>query len=168
MKKLVNIFLMIFFPFFFFGFALLEAGDKTSSPAPDFALTDLKGNVLSLSGFKDKIIFLNFWATWCAPCRQEIPDFVAAYEQLKEKGLVIIGVSVDRTSTDVLRSFVEKFKMTYPIAFATKKIIDDYQPGRFIPTTIIIDKAGKIRHKHVGLMDKETLQKYFSLLAEEK
>jgi len=159
-----------------FAFLLLitaeaENGGKADSQypqAPEFSLKDLKGSDISLSSYKGKVIFLNFWATWCPPCRAEIPDFVEIYGQYKEKGMEIIGISVDRMSPSSLMPFVEKFKINYPVALYTPQVIKDYQPGQFIPTTIIIDKQGRIRHKHVGQLDKETLKDYFLHLAEEK
>jgi thiol-disulfide isomerase/thioredoxin len=117
---------------------------------------------------KGKVVFLNFWATWCPPCREEIPDFVAFYNQNASRGVEIVGLSVDRLSPDELRSFVQKNKMSYPVAFATKQIINAYEPGPYIPTTIIIDKQGRIRDKQVGGLNKETLADWFQKLSAEK
>ncbi|MFB0565332.1 MAG: TlpA disulfide reductase family protein [Candidatus Aminicenantaceae bacterium] len=145
----------------------IENSGKNHPLAPQFTLEDLRGGEISLSDLKGKVIFLNFWATWCGPCRVEIPDFVDVYSENKTKGMEIIGVSLDRVGTKSLLSFVEEFKINYPVALATPKIVNDYQPGRFIPATIIIDKKGKIRHKHIGPMNKKTLNKYFLELVEE-
>lgn len=141
---------------------------RTFIDAPNFLLRDLDGNDLSLSDYKDKVLFLNFWATWCPPCRAEIPDFVAAYNEHKDKGLAIIGISFDDLSPERLRSFIKKNDIGYPIAFGTRKIVDDYEPGEYIPTTIIIDKKGKIRNKHVGPLDKQSLVKIFNQLIQEE
>jgi len=142
-----------------------------SSFAPDFRVTDLAGKTISLSDYRGKVLFLNFWATWCPPCRAEIPDFVEAYAEQKANGLEILGISVDTAGKSAVAAFVEKYKINYPVVLETKentgKIIDDYQPGQFIPTTFIIDKAGRIRHKQVGAVDKETLLKHFRQLAAE-
>lgn len=162
MKKIIIIFsLLLVLASVSFSLALVRAEEEDFRPAPDFTLTDLNGQTLSLADFEGKVIFLNFWATWCPPCRQEIPGFIEIYEKYKEKGLVIIGVSVDREGADKVRKFVLDNNITYPVAMFTEEIIKAYQPGRFIPTTIIIDKQKKIRDKHVGYMDKETLEKYF-------
>jgi peroxiredoxin len=142
-----------------------------SSIAPDFRVTDLAGRTISLSDYRGKVLFLNFWATWCPPCRAEIPDFVEAYAKQKANGLEILGISVDTTGKSAVAAFVEKYKINYPVVLETRentgKIIDDYQPGQFIPTTFIIDKTGRIRHKQVGAVDKETLLKHFRQLAAE-
>ena len=146
-------------------------GQESYSDAPSFQVTDLKGKTISLSDYKGKVLFLNFWATWCPPCRAEIPDFIEAYAQEKANGLEILGISLDSKGKDVVSAFVEKYKINYPVVLETRentgKIIDDYQPGQFIPTTIIIDKTGRIRHKQVGAVDKETLLKHFRQLAAE-
>lgn len=135
--------------------------------APEFTLEDLKGNEISLSNYKGKIVFLNFWATWCPPCRTEIPGFLEVYKQYKSKGMEIIGISVDRTGSRSVINFAEAFKITYPVIISTRKLERDYQPGRYIPTTFVIDEKGQIRHKHVGYMDKRTLENYFLKLKEE-
>ncbi len=139
----------------------LVVSEEEFKVAPDFTLTDLNGQTLSLADFEGKIIFLNFWATWCPPCRQEIPGFIEIYEKYKNQGLVIIGISVDREGVNKVRQFVQEYKITYPVAMFTDEIIKDYKPGRFIPTTIIIDKQKNIRDKHVGYLDKEKVEDYF-------
>lgn len=142
-------------------------GDN-SSPAFDFTVKDLKGREISLSNYSGKVVFLNFWATWCGPCKAEIPDFIEAYKQYKDKGMEIIGISVDRISPKSVLKFVEKYKINYPVVMSTDKIQKDYEPGPYVPTTIIVDQEGKIRHRHIGYMDKETLKDYFLKLTEEK
>ena len=129
-------------------------------PAPDFALTDIDGKEISLANLKGKVIFLNFWATWCGPCRHEIPDFIKFYNEYKDKGMEIIGISVDRSAKKV-KDFMGKHKINYPVAMATNEIMGDYKPGRYIPTTIIINTKGHIVEKKVGVMDKATLEGYF-------
>lgn len=169
MKK--NIWILFAFIFFLFvcGKAKKSVPQNTNYPdAPDFAFNDLKGNDISLSACKGKVIFLNFWATWCGPCRKEIPGFIEAYTEYKDKGMAIIGISLDDTGSDSVLRFAESFKINYPVVMGTQKIVSDYQPGNFIPATIIIDKNGKIRERHVGYMDKDTLRGYFLKLAEEK
>ncbi len=141
---------------------------NNSSQAPDFTVKDLKGREISLSNYSGKVVFLNFWATWCGPCKAEIPDFIEAYKQYKDKGMEIIGISVDRISPKSVLKFAEKYKINYPVVMSTNKIKKDYEPGPYVPTTIIIDKEGKIRHRHIGYMNKETLKDYFLKLTEEK
>jgi cytochrome c biogenesis protein CcmG/thiol:disulfide interchange protein DsbE len=144
------------------GAACAQAKTDTEAvPAPEFSLRDLQGNSLSMSSYKGKVLVLNFWATWCPPCRREIPDFIEAYKELKDKGLEILGVSVDELSADALRDWTQKAGMNYPVAMATPKIIADYRPGEYIPATIVIDRRGRIRYRQSSLMDKETLLRLF-------
>jgi peroxiredoxin len=144
------------------GAACAEAKTETEAvAAPEFSLQDLHGNALSLASYKGKVLVLNFWATWCPPCRREIPDFIEAYKELKDKGLEILGVSVDDLSADDLRDWTQKAGMNYPVALATAKIIADYRPGEFIPATIVIDRGGRIRYRQSSLMDKGTLLRLF-------
>ena len=139
-----------------------------NQPAPAFTLKSLDGKTLALSELKGKIVVVNFWATWCPPCRAEIPDFVEVYEQNRAKGLEIVGVSVDEMTPQQLRPFVDKNKMSYPVALVTDKILRDYGPISAIPTTFIIDKKGIIRHAEEGMMDKQTLTTLFQKLSAEK
>lgn len=130
---------------------------EESTPAPGFSVSDLEGNTLTLAGYKGKVLVLNFWATWCPPCREEIPDFIEAYKKHKADGLEILGLSVDQMPPDQVRAWSQKAGINYPVAMATRQIIADYRPGQYIPATIIIDRQGRIRHRHVALMDEATL-----------
>ena len=140
---------------------ITENPGKEYPPAPGFTLDDLYGNKVSLSDYEGKVVFLNFWATWCGPCRKEIPGFMEIYNQYKSKGMEIIGVSVDRTGAASVLNFSRQYKISYPVVMSTQKLERDYRPGQYIPTTFVIDKKGQIRHKHIGYMDKRTLQNYF-------
>src|SRR5512136_306367 len=114
-------------------------------PAPDFSIQDLQGNTLNLAAYKGKVLVINFWATWCPPCRHEIPDFIEAYKELKGEGLEILGVSVDEAAAPALLDWTRKQGITYPIALATPEMVTAYEPGDFIPATIIVDRKGNIR-----------------------
>lgn len=142
------------------------AGDEEVKTAPEFNLENLKGQMVSLSDYEGEVLFLNFWATWCPPCRNEIPGFIEMYEKYHSKGLEILGISLDKGNKNKVEKFVKSYEISYPVAMATRKVVEDYQPGRYIPTTIIIGRRGKIRHKHVGYMDKDTMEKYFLKLSE--
>ncbi len=137
-----------------------KTADKT--PAPDFSVTDLQGRTLRLADFKGKVLFLNFWATWCPPCRQEIPDFISAYKDLRSEGLEIVGLSVDRLSAEELGEWVKDVGINYPVGLATRDHIRAFQPGDYIPSTLVIDPDGNIRHRQVGALDKERLLELFN------
>jgi cytochrome c biogenesis protein CcmG/thiol:disulfide interchange protein DsbE len=130
-------------------------------PAPDFSIKDLQGNPLSLAAYKGKVLVINFWATWCPPCRREIPDLIAAYKELKGEGLEIIGVSVDDMTEPVLLDWTRKMGINYPVALATPEIIASYEPVDYIPTTIIVDRKGLIRFRQAEMMDKDKLVQLF-------
>jgi peroxiredoxin len=129
--------------------------------APDFSIADLQGNTLTLSGYEGKVLFINFWATWCPPCRKEIPDFIEATRELKGEGLEILGISVDQMPAEALLEWVRKTGINYPIALATPEIVRAYEPGEYIPATIVVDRKGVIRYRQSELMDKDTLVKLF-------
>ena len=137
-------------------------------PAPDFAIKDLQGKALSLAAYKSKVLVLNFWATWCGPCRAEIPDFIEAYKENKSRGLEILGISVDHMTPETLLAFVDRAGINYPVALADRKIVEDYEPGDYIPATIVVDGKGVIRFRHVGRLEKAALVKLFNELIAEK
>jgi cytochrome c biogenesis protein CcmG/thiol:disulfide interchange protein DsbE len=148
------------------AFALVAGCTPTRShaettPAPDFSLKDLQGRTVSLADYKGKVLVLNFWATWCPPCRAEIPDFIEAYKDLKAKGLEILGLSVENGPPAKLREWTEKVGINYPVAVATPQVVAAYQPGDYVPSTIIVDRKGQVRYRNVGAMDKETLARLF-------
>lgn len=128
-----------------------------NSPAPDFILKDLEGKNYRLADFKDKIVILDFWATWCEPCRQGIPDLIAL--QKEYPNLQVIGVSVDQSPKEVIPDFVKEFNINYPILIADDIVVSAYGGIQNIPTTFVIDKKGDIIAKYVGLVDKETFVK---------
>ncbi len=126
-------------------------------PAAQFQLTDIAGKPVSLSALKGKVVILDFWATWCPPCRQEIPHFKELYAQYKERGLEIVGLSVDDSSAEVV-SFVKENKIGYPVAMADGALQKAYGGIRGIPTTFMLDKRGAIAKKYVGYQDKSVFE----------
>ncbi len=124
------------------------------STSGDFTLMDLDGNEISLSDFNGKVLILNFWATWCPPCREEIPDFVEVYNEYESEDVQFIGVSNEDIST--LRSFVEDYNISYPILIDDENIMGKWGISA-IPTTFVFDKDGQIISKSVGTMTREQL-----------
>jgi len=127
--------------------------------APNFTVSDLNGKTVSLAAMKGKVVALNFWATWCPPCKAELPDFTATYEKLKGKGLVIIGLAAGGSGTADTKTFVEHYKITYPVALSTPQIEQLYGPIRAFPTTIIISADGVINLRKIGMFREGELEK---------
>ena len=127
---------------------------RNPDPAPPLKLTDLEGKSLSLSEARGKIVLLNFWATWCAPCRAEIPDLIKLQKKYEGK-LQIIGLSDDTGSADSVRDFVKKAGMNYPIAFASPELEAKFGGVMGLPTSFLIDPDGRVVQKHVGLRNPE-------------
>lgn len=126
---------------------------SVGSPAPDFRLMDLQGKPVALSDYQGKVVLLNFWATWCGPCRVEMPAMEALYRGMRSKGLEILAVSVDQEGTDVTRPFQESLGLSFPILHD-----QDYQVGltygaRTLPMTFAIDRKGVIRQLVFGARD---------------
>ncbi len=150
------------------------SGDKAPTspggkPAPSFTLQDLNGKTVSLSDFKGKVVVLDFWATWCPPCVKEIPHFIALYEQYKDQGFAMVGISVDSEGISVVKSFARKYQVNYPILMTDGQVDKVYGGIPSIPTTFVIDSAGNIRQKYVGYRDKAVFEADIKkLLAEAK
>jgi thiol-disulfide isomerase/thioredoxin len=125
---------------------------RNPDPAPDFSLTSLDGKPVTLAGSKGKVILLNFWATWCGPCRAEIPDLVELQNKYKDH-LQILGLVVDDDDQDAIKDFAEKFGINYPVALATNDIRLQYGGIAALPTSFVLDSEGRIVQKHEGLRD---------------
>src|SRR5713101_436387 len=125
---------------------------RNPDPAPDFSLTGLNGKAITLASSKGKVILLNFWATWCGPCRAEIPDLVELQNKYKDR-LQILGLVVDDDDRDAIKEFAEKFGINYPVAIATNEIRMQYGGIAALPTSFLLDAEGRIVQKHEGLRD---------------
>jgi thiol-disulfide isomerase/thioredoxin len=123
---------------------------RNPDPAPDFKLTSLDGKPVMLASSKGKVILLNFWATWCGPCRAEIPDLVGLQNKYKDR-LQILGLVVDDDDQDAIKEFSERFGINYPVAIAGDDIRMQYGGIAALPTSFVLDAEGRIVQKHEGL-----------------
>jgi peroxiredoxin len=141
---------------------------KNRKPAPDFTLKDASGNPVKLSDFHGKVVLLNFWATWCGPCALEVPWFVEFEQQMKSRGLEVVGVSMDEEGWSVIKPFLAEHKVNYRVLLGNDSVSQLYGGVESLPTTFIIDRDGRIAvPPHVGLADKnEYLQEIQSVLNE--
>ena len=135
------------------GPPLRETG-QSLKPAPDFALPGLDGKTVRLSDYKGKVVIVDFWATWCPPCRAEIPGFVKMAADYKGR-VAILGVSLDEGREKDVRPFYAKYAMNYPVAFGNDAVVAAYGGIRGIPTTFVITRDQKIALKHVGYADEK-------------
>jgi thiol-disulfide isomerase/thioredoxin len=123
--------------------------------APVWELYALDGTAVRSADLMGKVVLVDFWATWCGPCRRSIPHLKTLHAQYKDKGLQVVGVSVDQAGPRVVIPFVEKFGINYPVVMGTQKVVQDFGGVRGIPTAFIISQDGKVYRKIVGLAPKE-------------
>lgn len=127
-------------------------------PAPDFTLRDLHGNPVRLSSFRGKGVVLNFWATWCAPCRREIPWFIQLQKQYGPRGLQVIGISMDDGGSKAVEQFAEKNGMDYPILLDDGHVSSQYGAGEILPTTYYISRDGRVLAFVKGVLGKDQVE----------
>ena len=137
------------------------------SVAPDFSLEGLNGQPLTLAAFKGKVVLLDFWATWCVPCRSEIPHFVGFQEKYGAQGLQVVGISMDDGPKPV-RQFYAEMKMNYPVAVGTERVAQSYGGVLGLPITFLIDRDGRIYKKHIGEVDMSVLAQEIQTLLQAK
>jgi cytochrome c biogenesis protein CcmG/thiol:disulfide interchange protein DsbE len=131
------------------GMPALALAVEVGEPPPEISLPDMNGKAFSLAAHRGKVVVVDFWASWCAPCKEEMPVLESLYKRFKDKGLVVVGVSVDNEAANA-KKFLTGVKVSFPIVHDAGHVVaDKFKPPR-MPTSYIIDKAGKIRFVHAG------------------
>ena len=140
------------------GVGSARAGSETI--APSFSVKDFEGRWFKLSELKGRPVVLDFWATWCGPCRASMPHLGALQERYASQGLVVLGLSVDEVQASQVKRFAETLGVRFRLAMADERVLDAYGPIRSIPTTFFINRKGEVVRRVVGYIDGETMESY--------
>ncbi len=132
----------------------LTTSAETLKPAPAWTLQSIEGKPVKLSDFKGQVVVLNFWATWCPPCREEIPDLIALQKQYASQGVVVVGVSLDDGGPAPVARFARKMEINYPVVMGKRETAADYGGIAALPTTFIIDRKGNVLDELIGATDR--------------
>jgi peroxiredoxin len=149
------------------GAASAGKGGLSGMAAPGFSLPDLDGRPLDLAQYRGKVVLLDFWATWCAPCRDEIPHYVQWQDKYGGQGLQVIGISMDDGPKPV-REFYREFKMNYPVAVGTEQVAQAYGGILGLPVTFLIDRDGRVAAKYTGAVEMTKVEQEFQALLQAK
>lgn len=141
-------------------------GERTA--AGNVVVQTLEGDTVSLESLRGQVVLVNFWATWCPPCRAEMPGFQDVYEDKRGEGFTIVGLSTDPTGASTVEAFLRERGITYPVAMATTQSIQAFGAGRALPRSFLIDRQGRVRHQVTGIFTEVALRQAVErLLAEE-
>lgn len=164
----LKIFLQMLTLVFFIAIMPACQGKADDSHAPDFTLLNLSDNTVNLSDYRGKVVLINFFATYCPPCRMEMPTFIELQRKYGPKGFVIIGISVDNDPHKVLPLFIEQLGINFPVLLATNKVLKDYGNIYALPVTFILDKEHIVVKKITGMVNEEELIPIIKGLVEKK
>ena len=141
--------------------------EKDRKRAPDFELKDPAGNIIRLSDYKGKVLLLNFWATWCVPCKTEIPWFIELASKYESEGLGVVGISMDEEGWAVVKPFVEKTGINYPVVLGSQRTAYLYGDIEALPVTFLVDRRQRVAAIHAGLARKQDLDNQIQKLLPE-
>lgn len=148
----LSLLLLIFFP-------IVEAqNDEETTKAPSLILKDTRGRTLRFDDYRGKVVLLNFWAMWCAPCRAEMPDLVKWQRKYRGSGLRVIGVTYPPTELAKVRRFIRRIRVNYPVVIGSKETKSLFDAGETLPFTVIIDRDGNVRGRVEGFMPEDEFE----------
>jgi cytochrome c biogenesis protein CcmG, thiol:disulfide interchange protein DsbE len=130
----------------------------TALAAPAFALKNLRGKTVRLEDYKGKVVLINFWATWCAPCQSEMPELVKLQKKYAAKGLQILGVTYEPEKLTAVNRVARKFKINYPLLFGSEELSKQYKIEEVLPVTILVDREGKMQSQILGMIDTKDVE----------
>ena len=135
--------------------AFTQGAGERAGRTIDFSLKDLKGKRARLAEYRGKVVLINFWATWCAPCRAEMPDLVAWQNEYRDRGLQIIGVTFPPYRSRSVRQAARQLKVNYPVLLGTREVARMFDVSEVLPTTVVIGRDGVVRELIKGVIDRE-------------
>lgn len=140
--------------------------EEARKRAPEFELPDSSGKTVRLSDFNGKVVLLDFWATWCGPCKKSVPWMIELADKYREAGLVVVGVSMDDDGWLVVKPFIEQMKVTYPILLGTKRVAYLYGDSDTLPVAFFIDRQQRVGAIHLGAANRKDVEKTIQALLE--
>ena len=145
--------------------ALKPGGERKAAPA--FALKDVNGATVTLADFKGQVVLINFWATWCGPCKVEIPWFIEFQQKYKDRDFSVLGISMDEDGWKSVKPYLVEHKLNYRVVIGGETLTDLYGGIDSLPTSFIVDRTGRLAATHIGLADKSEYQNEIIKLLED-
>lgn len=134
------------------------AGSEPARPLPEFSIQDLEGNLFTNENLDGRVALVNFWATWCGPCKIEMPWFVEFQRRYKDQGFTVLAISLDEEGWDPVREFAARLELNFPIVLGDDAVADDFGGIHALPTTLMVNRAGEIVATHTGLVSRSTYE----------
>jgi cytochrome c biogenesis protein CcmG/thiol:disulfide interchange protein DsbE len=133
----------------------------------DFSLSDLDGKMRSMKDFKGEVLIVNFWATWCPPCLEEVHKLNDIYDRYRRRGVQVIGIALDKDSLELVAPFVKENKISYPVLMGNQQAINNLKNFKGVPTTLLFDGEGKIQNRFDGSFEQEQMEESLQSLLED-